>query len=115
MIHPIEFRWLVLAEIVGAEYGLRQDIIIKEGTRLSAKIKPYVTESPDGPIEVADLYLEDRSESARFVLPRSSSLTDRNATRIEPLCGSPFTTSRSPCRRSSASSPAVSLKLQLQC
>ena len=61
MIHPIEFRWLVLAEIDGPEYGLMQSVVINEGTRLSAKIKPYVAESPDGPIEVADLYLDDNS------------------------------------------------------
>jgi hypothetical protein len=61
MIHRIEFRWLVLAEIDGPEYGLIQSVVIKQGTRLSAKIKPYVAESPDGPIEVSDLYLEDGS------------------------------------------------------
>src|SRR5439155_23731759 len=61
MLHRIEFRWLVLAEIDRPEYALLQRIVIKEGTRLSAKIKPYVAESPDGPIEVADLYLEDGS------------------------------------------------------
>ena len=61
MLHRIEFRWLVLAEIDRPEYALLQRIVIKEGTRLSAKIKPYMAESPDGPIEVADLYLEDGS------------------------------------------------------
>jgi len=61
MIHPIEFRWLVIAEIDGPEYGLMQSVVINEGTRLSAKINPYVAESPGGPIEMADLYLEDGS------------------------------------------------------
>jgi hypothetical protein len=61
MIHTIEFRWLVLAEINGPEYGLMQGIVINEGTRLSARIKAYVADSPDGPIEMADLYLEDGS------------------------------------------------------
>jgi hypothetical protein len=61
MTHPIEFRWLALAEIDGPEYGLRQGIVITEGTRLSAKVKPYVAESPDGPIEMVDLYLDDSS------------------------------------------------------
>jgi hypothetical protein len=61
MIHPIEFRWLVLAEVERPEYALMQRVVIKEGTRLSADIKPYIAESPDGPIEVADLYLENGS------------------------------------------------------
>jgi hypothetical protein len=61
MIQPIEFRWLVVAEIDGSEYGLMQSVVIKVGTRLSAKVEPYVVASPDGPIEVADLYLEDGS------------------------------------------------------
>ena len=61
MLHRIEFRWLVLAEIDRPEYALMQRIVIKEGTQFSAKIKPYVAESPDGPIEVADLYLDDGS------------------------------------------------------
>jgi len=61
MLHQVEFRWLVLAEVNRPEYALMQRIVIREGTRLSAKIKPYVAESPDGPIEVADLYLENGS------------------------------------------------------
>jgi hypothetical protein len=68
MIHPIEFRWLVLAEIDRPEYALMQRVVIAEGTRLLADIKPYVAESPDGPIEVADLHLEDGSvaQAVRF-------------------------------------------------
>ena len=61
MLHRIEFRWLVLAEVDRPEYAYPQRVVIKEGTQLPAKIKPYVVESPDGPIEVADLYLEDGS------------------------------------------------------
>jgi hypothetical protein len=61
MSHPIEFRWLVIAEIDGPEYGIMQSVVIKEGTRLSAKIKPYVAEPPGGLIEMADLYLADSS------------------------------------------------------
>jgi len=59
--HRIEFRWLVLAELDRPEYVYPQRLVIKEGTRLTAGIKPYVTESPDGPIEVADLRFEDGS------------------------------------------------------
>jgi hypothetical protein len=61
MAHAIEFRWLVLAEVDRPEYAYPQRVVIKEGTRLSAAITPYVTESPDGPVEVADLTLDDGS------------------------------------------------------
>jgi hypothetical protein len=62
MVHMIEFRWVVLADIDRPEFAFPQRVIIKEGTRLHAEIKPYVAESSDdGPVEVADLTLEDGS------------------------------------------------------
>jgi len=61
MAHRIEFRWLVLAEVERPEYAYSQRVVIKEGTRLMAGVKPYVTESPDGPVELADLTLDDGS------------------------------------------------------
>jgi hypothetical protein len=61
MTHQIEFRWLVLAEIDRPEFVYPQRVVIKVGTRLMAKIRPYVAESPEGPTEVADLTLEDGS------------------------------------------------------
>jgi hypothetical protein len=39
---------------------------IGEGTRLRAYVKPHVVETPDGPVEVADLFLED-GRAARLV------------------------------------------------
>ena len=61
MVHAIEFRWVVLAEVDRPEYAYPQRVVIKERTRLHAHIKPYVVESPDGPVEVADLHLDDGS------------------------------------------------------
>jgi hypothetical protein len=61
MLHTIEFRWVVLAEVDRADYAYPQRVVIKEGTRLRAEIKPYVAESDDGPVEVANLSLEDGS------------------------------------------------------
>jgi hypothetical protein len=52
---------VVLAEVDRPEYAYPQRVVIKEGTRLQAHLKPYVAESPDGPIEVADLHLDDGS------------------------------------------------------
>ena len=61
MVHAIEFRRVVLAEVDRPEYRYQQRVVIKRGTRLHARIKPYVAESPDGPVEVADLYIDDGS------------------------------------------------------
>jgi hypothetical protein len=61
MGHAIEFRWVVLAEVDRPEYGRPQRVVIKEGTRLFAHLSPYVVESPDGLVEVADLHLDDGS------------------------------------------------------
>ena len=61
MFHEIEFRWVVLAEVDRPGYALLERAVITEGTRLHANIRPYVAESPDGPIEVADLFFEDGS------------------------------------------------------
>ena len=68
MVHAIEFRWSILAEMERPEFTYPQRVVIKEGTRLNARIKPYVAESPEGPIEVADVYLSDGSvaRSVRF-------------------------------------------------
>jgi hypothetical protein len=61
MVHAIEFRWVVLAQVDRPEYSDQQQVVIKKGTRLHTHIKPYVVESHDGPLEVADLYLDDGS------------------------------------------------------
>jgi len=61
MTHRVEFRWLVLAEVGRPENAYPQRVIIKEGTQLTARIRPYVAESSDGLVEVADLHLEDGS------------------------------------------------------
>jgi hypothetical protein len=36
-----------------------EQILIKPGTRLRARVRPYVVESMLGPVEAADLFLED--------------------------------------------------------
>jgi hypothetical protein len=61
MFHAIEFRGVVFTEVDRPGYALLEWDLIKEGTRLQAEIKPYVTESDEGPIEVADLIFEDGS------------------------------------------------------
>jgi hypothetical protein len=78
MYHTIEFRLAGLAEFeipggagTGEARGREahgreahtEQLVLKRGTRLRARIRPYVVESRDGPIEVADLLLDDGSFS----------------------------------------------------
>ena len=48
--------------IVGLEISARhwlERMRIRRGTRLRAQIKPYVVETEDGAVEVADLFFDD--------------------------------------------------------
>jgi hypothetical protein len=61
MFHTIEFTLRVRADLAVPGQRELEKIILGKGTRLRAQIKPYVTESDKGPLEVADLFLEDGS------------------------------------------------------
>jgi hypothetical protein len=61
MYHNIEFRWSGLAALETPGRRQLEQIVIKQGSRLTAGIKPYVVETSLGPVEVADLLLEDGS------------------------------------------------------
>jgi hypothetical protein len=68
MFHRIEFTLRVRADLaIPGQRGLEK-IVLSNGTQLRAEIKPYVTESDLGPLEVADLFLEDGSavQSVKF-------------------------------------------------
>jgi hypothetical protein len=59
MYHSIEFERDLLAELDVPGEGRTPRVQIDKGTRLKAEIRPYVVESVLGPIEAADLLLED--------------------------------------------------------
>jgi hypothetical protein len=59
MYHSIEFKRDLLAELDVPGQGRTPRVLIDKGTRFKAEIRPYVVESAMGPIEVADLLLED--------------------------------------------------------
>jgi len=61
MYHTIEFRLKGLAELETPGKSQIERLVIKQGTRLNAEIKPYVVETKRGPIEVSDLFLEEGS------------------------------------------------------
>ncbi len=63
MYHTIHFA----AEyVIDVEVSRRQPLermLIRAGTKLRAQIRPYVVETADCPVEVADLYFEDGTVS----------------------------------------------------
>jgi hypothetical protein len=59
MYHSIEIARELLAELEIPGEGRIPRVLIDKGTRLKARVRPYVVESTLGPIEVADLLLED--------------------------------------------------------
>ncbi len=61
MYYTIEFRLKGLAELETPGKPQLERLLIEQGTRLNAQIKPRVIESERGPVEVADLFLEDGS------------------------------------------------------
>jgi hypothetical protein len=61
MYHTIEFNLGVWADLEVPGAARLERVLIRPGTRLRARLKPYVVESSLGPTEVADLLLEDDS------------------------------------------------------
>ena len=59
MYHSLEFRRELLADLEIPGEGRVPRVVIDKETRLKAQIRPYVVESALGPVEVADLLLED--------------------------------------------------------
>ena len=61
MYHTIQFRLKGLAELETPGKGQMEQVVIQQGTQMNVQIKPHVVETERGPVEVADLYLEDGS------------------------------------------------------
>jgi len=61
MYHSIEFQLKAVAAVESADTGRMEQVVISAGTRVRARVKPYVVEFDLGPVEVADLFLEDGS------------------------------------------------------
>jgi hypothetical protein len=59
MYHTIEFRKDLAVDLeVSPKLPLEQ-LAVRQGTRTKVHLKPYVIETEDGLIEVADLYFAD--------------------------------------------------------
>lgn len=59
MYHNIQFIEDQMVDVETAASRRLERMRIHRGTRLRAQIKPYVVETLEGPVEVADLFFED--------------------------------------------------------
>jgi len=58
MYHTIEFASELVVDLEVSPKQPLERMRIHTGTRVRAQIKPYVIETDDGPVEVADLFFE---------------------------------------------------------
>jgi hypothetical protein len=59
MYHTIKFASECLVDLEMSSRQPLERVLIRPGTGLRAQLRPYVLETNDGPIEVADLFFED--------------------------------------------------------
>ncbi len=59
MYHLIEFAVDLTVDLEVSRKDPLERLRITRGMRLRAQIRPYVAETADGPVEVADLFFED--------------------------------------------------------
>jgi hypothetical protein len=75
MYHTIEFAEELMVDLEISPKHWLERMLIRCGTRLQAQIKPYVVETEDGLVEVADLFFEDGT-TTRMVSFESFSFVD---------------------------------------
>ena len=68
MYHTIEFAEEFIVDLEVSPQHWLERMLIRRGSRRRAQIKPYVMETEDGPVEVADLFFADgtTTRSVRF-------------------------------------------------
>jgi hypothetical protein len=59
MYHNIQFNSGFTVDLEVSPKQRLEQLLIGEGMRVQVSIQPSVVETPDGPVEVADLYFED--------------------------------------------------------
>lgn len=59
MYHTIEFATEFMVDLEISPKHRLEKMLVHRGIRLKAQIKPYVVETEDGLVEVADLFLTD--------------------------------------------------------
>jgi hypothetical protein len=64
MFHLIEFTDHIYLDLEQSRQHRVEKLLLRPGSRLCVQMRPYVLESPVGPIEVADLFLDDGSTAS---------------------------------------------------
>jgi hypothetical protein len=59
MYHTIEFHESLSLDLEVSRKKPLERVTLKRGTRVQAQIRPYVVETAQGPVEMADLFFED--------------------------------------------------------
>ena len=59
MYHTLEFAVEFMVDLEVSRNQPLDRMLIRRGTRARAQLRPYVLETEDGPVEVADLFFED--------------------------------------------------------
>jgi hypothetical protein len=59
MYHTIEFAVSLEADLERSPTDRLERVAFRKGTRVPAQIRPYVIESGEDPVEVADLFFAD--------------------------------------------------------
>jgi len=59
MYHLIEFAADFMVDLETSPRNWLEQMLVQRGTRVQAQLRPYVVETREGPVEVADLYFED--------------------------------------------------------
>jgi hypothetical protein len=68
MYHTVEFAAEFMVDLEVSRKQPLERVLIRRGTRVRAQLRPYVIETENGPVEVADLFFEDgtSTRSVRF-------------------------------------------------
>ena len=59
MYHTITFNVDYTVDLEIAPHAPLERLLLRKGVRVRTQLKPYVAETTDGPVEVADLFFED--------------------------------------------------------
>jgi hypothetical protein len=75
MYHTLEFAKDGMVDLDISPKDWLEQLLVRRGARLQVQIRPYVVETEDGPVEVADLFFADGT-AARMVPFESFSIVD---------------------------------------
>ena len=66
MYHTIEFMIDSTINVEVSPKHWLERVLVRKGTLRQAQIQPYVIETQDGPVEVADLFFDDGTNTRRL-------------------------------------------------